>query len=244
MALPVVIPNAVQIRLLSDINGEAAVNVMGATVIGQITIDQTLADNLGGLIKGAWSAQVGALMGPNTQLVHVGVRDLRSASQPEFLDSGVPAVGTNPGNNLPASVALCVTLRTGKAGKRFRGRLYLGGWADSENSPDGATDATADGAAVSFVNALAVGLPANGLGLAVLSRPSEASLTTKVTTHLDGTTDSKVVGRTTASPGFATPMTSAESRTNRWESQRRRDNGRGTATAASTFVARAVFPKP
>ena len=108
---------------------------------------------------------------------------LRALSfQVEFLDTGAQASGVGVTEPLPAAVALCVTLRTAGAGKRFRGRIYVPGWSEAQNDANGLTASTASTAAVAFINAINTGLTPSNLALGVLSRPAFASITTKETT--------------------------------------------------------------
>lgn len=240
---PLVIAGAAQIRLLWDVGTEGAVNVLGAQVTGGVTFNQALADAIGQTIKGAFTAQLGALMATSTHLVHVGVRDLRTPNQPEFLDSGATVAGTGTGDPMPASVAICVTLRTPKAGKSFRGRVYLSGWTEAENDANGQAAAAANTAAASFMNVIATGIPTSGLNLAVLSRPSFASVTTRTTTFADGSTQVETIGRRNALTGSVTGVSSTETRTAGWETQRRRINGRGATFSASGLQAKFNVPQ-
>ncbi len=49
----------------------------------------------------------------------------------------IALAGLDTNEALPAGVALCVTLRTASRGRSYRGRMYLGPWAEDANQPGG-----------------------------------------------------------------------------------------------------------
>jgi len=227
---------AAELRIYWSINNQLALNVVGARVNGAVTFDQALANVLGAAIKSGFGTALTGLMAPSTSLMTVGVRDLRTDNQAEFRDDGAPVVGTGTGDAMPAGDAVCVTNRTALSGKSFTGRTYISGWDELQNSAGGTTSIGAANGAVSFMNVIAGALAGNGMSLAVLSRPSEQKIIQEITTHADGTTTIRTISRVTAKTGTATPVVSSESRNAFWESQRRRDNGRGAAP--TTLLAR------
>lgn len=227
MAVSPVIQNAVQVRLVWALGAEVAINVLGAIAAPATVVNQTLANTLGAAIKSTFTSQLAAQMHTSTQLAKVGVRDLRVANQPEFKDSGAGVNGTGTGDPLPKQTALCITLRTGLAGKSFRGRIYFGGYTEAVNDTNGAAAAAAITATLAFCNAMAANFTASGLTNAVLSRPAERSVTVRTTFHNDGTSTADTISQVSAKSGVATGLTAFESRNSRWESQRRRDNARG-----------------
>jgi len=241
MAIPLVIPNTVQVRLLWSLSGSLGINVLHAIAPGGYTVNQTTANTLGAAVKSAFSANLGATMNGSVAIVRVGLRDLRTANSAEFLDSGAAVGGTGTGDMLPASVASAVTLRTAKAGKSFTGRVYISGFIEAENDANGSTSSAAASAAVGFMVGVQSAMTASGLQLAVASRPSEEKIVVETTNHNDGTTTLRTLSHTTAKPGQSTPVTAVQSRTASWESQRRRTNGRGVAPAGLFPVAEATL---
>jgi len=223
---------AAELRLYWAINDQLAVNVIGARVNGSVTFDQDLADALGTAIKSGFTTALTGLMSPNTSLAKVGIRDLRTDNNAEFQDSGVPVAGTGTGDALPAGDAVCITHRTAKSGKSFTGRTYISGWDETQNTANGQVAISAANGATSFMNVIAGALAGNGMSFAVLSRPREQKVIQEITTHADGTTTVRTLSRVTAKDGQATQVLTHESRNALWESQRRRDNGRGVAPTA------------
>lgn len=224
---PLVVTNAVQVRLLGTYSLNGVVNVLAARKTAGTTITQTLANTVGAAIKAAWTNRIGALCGSNTSLVRVGLRDLTAANQPEFLDTGAPVSGVLASEGLPPQTALCVTLRTAKSGKSFRGRVYVWGFTENENTATGVASTAAVNAATAFITDIQSALATSQLTLAVLSRPSFAVIETKTWTLNDGTTEEKVITRSPARAGGVEPVTIIQSRNAAWETQRRRNNGRG-----------------
>jgi hypothetical protein len=211
-------------------------NVYGARINAGIPINQALADTIGSAIKAQWSATMAPHCPAGTQLVKVGVRDVRAPQLPEFLDSGALVSGTALGDSLPAGVAACVTMRTAGAGKSFRGRSYLGGFSEAENTATGLTSTVINTACLNFLGAIQSALSTNGLILSVMSRPAERVQIVTTTFHADGTTSVKTVNHP-ARVGRVSDVTSFQVRNSRWQSQRRRMDGRGTATGSLVAIA-------
>jgi hypothetical protein len=243
MPVSPVIANTVQVRLLWVLSGQGAMNVLHAIKVGSVTVNQALADTLGVAIKSAFVSNLGTQMNTSVGLVRVGVRDLSTANQAEFLDSNATSAGTGLGDSLPQQTAVCVTLRTALSGKSFRGRVYLGGFSEAENDPGGNSLQAVSTASVAFMTAVSNALIASSMNLAVASRPAEAYTITKFTQHSDGTTSTDTIGRGAARAGQSNRVTSLSVRDLRWESQRRRSNGRGAAPSLLTPSASAIlFP--
>lgn len=205
-------------------------NVMGALVAGATSITQGLANTLDAAIKAAYGTTLSTHQGGSTALVSVGLRDIRTANQAEFIGTGAFAAGTGPGDILPRQNAVCVTLRTALSGQRFRGRVYLGGFTETDNDSTGSIGATLSTASVNFVTAISTSLSTNGLTLGVLSRPAERQTIVTTTFHGDGTSSVDTVTRE-ARGGTITPVTSIAVRNAVWDSQRRR----AAAGTASTL---------
>lgn len=232
MAISPVVANAVQVRLLFGLGAEVAINVLNAQATPAVIVNQTLANTLGAAIKSTFTAQLAAQMHTSTTLQKVGVRDLRQANMPEFRDSGAAVAGTGTGDPLPKQTALCITLRTALSGKSFRGRTYFGGYTEAANDSAGAVASATITATLAFCNAMAANFTASGLTNGVLSRPAEHYTIVKTIFHNDGTTTTETLANVAAKSGVVTPLTAFESRNNRWESQRRRDNARGGGIAS------------
>lgn len=237
------ITNGLQLKLYYNITTQLAINVLGMTPTGTVTVNQALAETIGAMVKSAWSAQMAPHCSTANSLVRVGIRDLRIANLPEFRDTGAAVPGTGGiAEALPAYTALVVTLRTAKAGKSFRGRVYLPGWTENENTASGTSSTAAGTAGVAFINAIGSGLQSSALKLAVLSYPSEDITIDQTTTHADGTKTVRRLSHETAKVGGAEPVTIVENRNASWEVQRRRVNARGGLPTA--FDARVSMTLP
>lgn len=226
-----VVPTAAQVRLLGAVSAGVipCYNVLGAIKLGATVINQALANTLAAAIRANFTTHLAPHMSAGTHFATVGIRDISSASQTEYIGTGGPVVGAAVGDSLPGGAAACVSLKTALSGPRHRGRVYLSGWAEGANGPAGAIDTAANAAAVAFVTAVQTSLAANGLTLAVVSRPSYAQQITHVTQLPSGATDTQVRSMP-ARPGEVNAVTSISARNAVWDSQRRRNGAGGSGT--------------
>jgi hypothetical protein len=182
---PLIVPSGALVRLIWNAGSAPyAVNVIGCRKTGATVIDQALANAVGAMIKSGLNASgANGVMGTGISLANVGVRDISTANNVEFLDSGAAVPGGDVGKLLPPQVAQCITLRTARAGKSFRGRMYVPGYTITASDQNGAIVASTRDTTVAFVNAIRTGLPAHGLTMAIVSR---ANLTTELVTLVQG----------------------------------------------------------
>lgn len=230
---PLVIPGCIQVKLgyIHPLGGFW--NILHFTKAGTVVIDQTHAESIGAAAKTAWTANMAPACPSNVGIVRVSVRDLSAPNLAEFLDTGAGQVGSGVGSDaLPPSIALCVTIRTAKAGKSFRGRVYVAGFNEAHSDVNGQADATAGAAALGFLDDFAVAMDSLGFTLGVASRPSNASQLIRRTGMPNGDIVEEVLSSTTQKAGGIEPYTSLQNRDLRWETQRRRMNGRGAPPAA------------
>lgn len=227
MAVSPVIANCVQVRLLWALVGNGTVNVLNASAPPGVVVNQTLANTVGLAIKNAFTANLGAKLSTSSALVRVGLRDMRVAAAPEFLDAGAAVFGTGAGDSLPVQTAQVVTLRTAKAGKSFRGRVYLSGFLEADSGASGVAVGSLPVACVAFINAVNTALTSSGMKLAVASRPAERTTIVRTIFHNDGTTTVKTLSDVKAKPGGVEDVTIVQSRSDAFETQRRHNNGRG-----------------
>lgn len=169
---PLVVPQAALVRLIWTLGGSPyAINVLGARKTGAATIDQTVANTLGAAIKGSFgSSGAAAKISTSVSLGTVALRDISGPNNPEFRDAGAAVAGSAAGNVLPLQVAMCITLRTARAGKSFRGRMYVPGFTVASNTATGqvlGADATI---IEGWVNALRGNFTSAGLTQAIVSR--------------------------------------------------------------------------
>lgn len=169
-----------QMRLIWALSGQLyALNVMGCVNAGGIATTQALANSVGAAIKSAMSSSgVNAAISTLVTLANVGLRDIRTANQSEFVDTGAAVAGTAVGDLLPPQTSLCITLRTAFAGASYRGRCYLPGFTETSNTTTGAANSTVF--PVAFVVAIKAALVANALDLGVISRPAPDALPPRV----------------------------------------------------------------
>jgi hypothetical protein len=204
-----VIPNGVLVKLNWTIKGRAAVNALGSTPTGAITIDQTLTNTISTAIKSTYtSSGLAAQHTNNTVLSTVSVKDCRTANRTEFIGAGAAVPGTQVGDTLPSQTAFVITLRTQFAGKSFRGRIYLPSGGEASNDINGNALPAFETAALAFINGINTNLQASGLALAVMSRPEPGH-----------TIPAKIIN---PRAGGTERVTGVFSRGLHWETQRRR----------------------
>jgi hypothetical protein len=194
-----VIDNTAQVRIVWANGGTPfAVNVLHGIKDDPLSaVDaaraQTLADALQARLA-AVSTTSKSNLRTSITLGQVGIRDLNSPNNAEFIATPGTAFGFSGSTELlPLNVAACVTLRTAKAGQRYRGRVYLSGWTEGASvaglMSDGAKTASTD-----IVSAMNAALDDAGLSMSVASR-------------INGTSQA---------------VTSIVARDNVWDTQRRR----------------------
>lgn len=195
-----VIPDTIRINVQWAREGVlTAINALHARVALPTVVNESYAASVGAAIRLAID-DVNLTSGPSAFLQSdwsyegVTVRDLRTPNLPEFT-GGAPLTGTFTGNGLPSSNAICVTLRTAFAGRSFRGRVYLPGWATTAVTTTGNIAVGAQTAANDVVEGWQTDLAAIGATLAV------------------------------ASPtlGVSNPVTAIGVRDGQWDTQRRRN---------------------
>lgn len=191
-----VVNNTVQIRLIWQLSGsDFAVNVMHAIKDNPLgTADQGAADALAADLQALYvpSAMRG-LIHPTVALARVGVRDLDTPNNPEFLAPLTGTTGNAATDILPLNVALCCTLRTDRAGGSYRGRYYQTGFTEGNNTA-GLAGPTVVTGLQDWVTRIQTAMGDNGYQLSVASRKL----------------------------GESNAVTSIIVRDNRWDTQRRR----------------------
>lgn len=211
IAGPIVIPNAVQVRLIWSLaNGKTVFNVLHGSVPGGFAATSTVAEAIFAAIKAsaAWTA-LKANLSSGVSLTGVDLRDLRSANQPLAASTGAASPGTGAGTALPPGDALCVTLRTAGAGRGFRGRVYLPGFDSTAMAAGGVAAAGTVTNATSFVTAVQTALSGQSITMAI-AQPARQAYT--------GSTGAAHSARGAA----VQPVTSIVTRNNIFDHQRRR----------------------
>src|SRR5262245_50755311 len=129
------VPGSARLRLMwSHVGSVTAFNVLAAVKPGAVVVNQALADALGTAIKsGLTTSGLAPVLATTTSLTKIGIRDYSTANQVEFIDAGAAVAGGSAGDPLNPSQSFVVTLRTGLAGPRYRGRVYISGFTENAN---------------------------------------------------------------------------------------------------------------
>jgi hypothetical protein len=174
-----VVPDTVQVDLIWQLDGvDFAANVLHFLVGPSFEVDQSAADDIADAVGAAFDAGGTSwkdITNTGMGLKRVLVRDLREASQPQFVGD-VSLLGNNASDPLPLQTSLCVTLRTGLAGRKFRGRVYLPPPTEGQSDTNGNPSAGTATAAATFIDAMVdLANPSGDMALAVTSRVSSES---------------------------------------------------------------------
>lgn len=142
---PKVIPQCAQVRIRFTLtDGKTGYIVMAGRYAGAFAVTPTMVTTAhASLTSGATWTALAAHLAPTVSLSSLDVRDLAVAGQPLIGSTGPAVPGTSSGTALPDEVALCITLRTAKAGPAARGRMYFPGWATTALGTGGAPAAAA-----------------------------------------------------------------------------------------------------
>jgi len=97
--------------------------------------DFTELTTLASVLVSQWQQKIMPKLSTQAKLTTVSLRDLTTASGIVYEYSGppLPVSGGVAGPPLPSSVAVVVSLRTGLAGRSFRGRLFFGGFSETQS---------------------------------------------------------------------------------------------------------------
>lgn len=162
-------------------------------------------------IQITWGTTVVPLLSNDLTLVRTTVRDYS-------LENGIEAVSTTgtydggAGDALPNNVAACVSLRTGFAGRHYRGRIYLPGIARTAVTENEYLDDFMNGVLTALSDFIGPDAIAAGWQLVVVARQQ---------TLTPGSAPVPIPG------GIVTPAVSWQFTNNVVDSQRRRLPGRG-----------------
>lgn len=169
---PPYFPNLVEVRIAQTMpGGAAAVNVLYVERDGTDTFAIegteitnafiTLYTTLGGTLSDQWS----------TDEVTVIDRSVAAGAQ---INTGVSIVGADTNDALPSQTQAVVTLKTGFTGRRYRGRVFIGGWGSANTDTDGEMIAAVPTFLLAEFGQLATDLLVDGHVLQVLSRGNTA----------------------------------------------------------------------
>jgi hypothetical protein len=207
---PVVIPNAIEIRIIWTLAGRTFSNVLhGQNPGGAAATDATAQTLMSGISTQFTSSGWAGFVHPTCQLFQVQLKSLHTANQVGHFSTGAAIPGTATGAGAPLNCALVVTLRTAQAGVAFRGRSYLGGLADSALQNMFDTTTAANTAAAAFVTGIMTVASGAQLPIGIAQRALNAG-----TTHGGAPLPARAAN--------IIPVTLAEVHNARVDSQRRR----------------------
>ena len=125
------IPQCIEVVLAWTLeDGKTAHNVLHGRYSGSYPGTVAMANALlTGLTTGTAWTNMATFMSTTSGLVVLTLRDLNLPNQPLISNTAPGALGTSVSAALPNETAIVITLRTAKAGRAFRGRIYVPGWA-------------------------------------------------------------------------------------------------------------------
>lgn len=208
---PVVIPQCAEISLLwSLVDGKTAHVVLHGRYVGAFAGTVAQCNGiLTGLAAGAQWTALAAFLSSTTTLAAVTIRDLNVPNKPLIQSSNAGSPGTSASPAMPSEVAAVITHRTGQAGRAFRGRSYIPGWATNSIGAGDVILAAAVTALQNWANTIPTTLTAQSYTFCIGQKARAAY---------------------TGSTGVAHParlattvdITSQTVRDNHWDTQRRR----------------------
>jgi len=127
------VPNTVACRLVHEFLQQPITNTLYVNYDSQ----PDLADltSLASVLISQWEQKIMPKLSSWAKFTQVSLRDLTSSSGIvyEYAGPPLPVSGGAMGQPLPSSVAVVVSLRTGLAGRSFRGRLFFGGFSEQQS---------------------------------------------------------------------------------------------------------------
>lgn len=204
-----VIPDTVQFMFVTTVASKSVYCVTHALVPAGSSVTPAFVTSVFDSIKGLWGTNLGPLCSTTTFFQPAFARDLRAAGLPLVQATSAAVAGTaSAADTLPRQIAACLTIRTNRAGRKYRGRNYWAGFAETANGADNHMSTAAKTAIDAFAAGFIAAHNVNGIQLGVAHRP----------TAYDDITGLPI------SPGlgFTTPATQVVCRDNVWDSQRRR----------------------
>lgn len=205
-----VIPNTVEVTANLAATGRSFHVVFHEIIPAGTAVTSGLADAVFTPLKNLWTTNLAPQCAPTTTLGGLSMRDLRDVgfALVNSTIGGAPGTAATETNQLPLNIASCLTVRTAKAGRQFRGRMYWGGYCEIANGLNGQMSAAMKTALDTFAANFMAAVNVSGLTLGVAHRP----------TVFDPTTGLPVA----PGLGFITPATAVLARDSIWDSQRGR----------------------
>lgn len=206
------IPNCTEVILLwTTDTGQVVFNVMHARYVPPFNLTSTTANQLlSGFTTGSGWETMSTFMANTGGLAIVRLRDVNQVDQPLISSSAGGDVGSSASPALPLETAMVVTLRTGKAGRANRGRVYVPGWATNALGAGNTIAAAAVTATATwFTSTVRPTMLSAGLTLCIGHVARQAYTGSTGTAH-------------PARPAGTVDVTDSLVRDNHWDTQRRR----------------------
>lgn len=160
------VPSAARVTVSGTLFGQLVENVWHVTTTDPPTL--TDLEDIAGIFNTMYASLLLAFS-DSLFINQFNVRYLGDIGGPEFTLISTPALqGADANQSMPGNVALCISLRTALAGRRFRGRKFFSGIPVPEVE-DNQVSATFADAVVASINGSVGDLSGNGTPLSVLS---------------------------------------------------------------------------
>lgn len=164
------VPSVAQFNIRATLLGEVVENVLHyIDVVNPIWSAAQLA-TWAEIIGTEWVSGVLPWLAAQYELIEVEARDLSieggftgTWSPPE------PAVGEQTSPSMPGNVAFCLTKRSGRAGRSYRGRIYICGFGEGQVDGNQLQVATAEGLQAA-VESIIVRSTSSTIGGVIVSR--------------------------------------------------------------------------
>jgi hypothetical protein len=202
--------NTVEIRVVGTASNskQQSITVHGF-FSGASPVSQALADTLWTSISTAWNSNLAPQMVPAATIQAVHIRDMTIPTNPVFIGTGTALAGTGAPPAVAPENAVVLTENVTMRGRGLKGRMYLGGWANTADAGNGVISSAASTAASGFGTALFNAITGAGLTPCVAQVPRQ---------QYQGLTGTVHAARTQGHP----PVSNYTLRNNEWDTQRRR----------------------
>jgi len=173
------VPNAVKVTVKGSLFGQVVDNVWAVGTTGAPTEAELL--TIAAIFQTGY-ADIQSVLSQDYTVGEITCRYLGDAAGPEATLAIIPPqAGGSINPSSPGSVCLCVSLRTGLAGRRFRGRKYFSGITEVDQTAN-AIDTDTCNNIVNSILGLMDALSTNGTPLAVVSLvgPTVTQVTTPI----------------------------------------------------------------
>jgi len=127
------VPNTTALSLIHEFLGQRMSNTLYVKQDNPIT-PFDLAD-MASTAASLWAQHIMPRLSNSTRLVLVSAKDLsvQNGLVIDYTGQPLPVSGGAMGQPLPSNIAVVLSLRTGRAGRSFRGRIYLGGFSELQS---------------------------------------------------------------------------------------------------------------